>query len=50
MDTGLTTLPAEIASPEADKIFVLEKNEDGTYSIYAEGIYEFSGDGILTVN
>ena len=50
VDTGLTTLPAEIASPEADKIFVLEKNEDGTYSIYAEGIYEFSGDGILTVN
>ena len=37
-DTGLTTLPAEIASPEADKIFVLEKNADGTYSIYAEGI------------
>ena len=39
-DTGLTTLPAEIASPEADKIFVLEKNADGTYSIYAEGIEE----------
>ncbi|MBE6985038.1 MAG: hypothetical protein E7434_05415, partial [Ruminococcaceae bacterium] len=37
-DSGLTELPAEITSPEADKIFVIEKNSNGTYRIYAEGI------------
>ena len=37
-DTELTTLPKEITAPEADNIFVLEKNADGTYSIYAEGV------------
>ena len=38
VDSGLTELPEAITAPAADKIFVLEKNEDGTYSIYAEGI------------
>lgn len=38
IDSGLTTLPGKITNVESDKIFVLEKNEDGTYSIYAEGI------------
>ena len=38
IDSGLTTLPGKITNGESDKIFVLEKNEDGTYSIYAEGI------------
>ena len=37
-DSGLGVLPTEITTPEANKIFVLEKNEDGTYYIYAEGI------------
>ena len=41
VDSGLTTLPASIASAEANKIFVLQKNADGTYLLYAEGI---SGD------
>ncbi len=37
----LTELPSAITAPESDKIFVIEKNTDGTYRIYAEGI---SGD------
>ena len=37
-DTGSATLPLEITNGENDKVFVLEKNEDGTYSIYAEGV------------
>ena len=41
VDSGLTTLPASITSAEANKIFVLQKNADGTYLLYAEGI---SGD------
>lgn len=37
-NSGLTELPDKITTPEADKIFVVEKNSDGTYRIYAEGI------------
>ncbi|MBR2380898.1 MAG: hypothetical protein IKA84_00190 [Clostridia bacterium] len=38
IDSDLTELPSLINSGEKDKIFALEKNEDGTYSIYAEGV------------
>lgn len=38
VDSGLTELPESITDEAADKVFVLEKNEDGTYRIYAEGI------------
>ena len=38
VDSGRAELPASILGPDADKIFVLEKNEDGTYCIYAEGV------------
>ena len=37
VDSGLTTLPEKIAAPEANKVFVLVDNGDGTYYIYAEG-------------
>ncbi len=37
-DSGLTTLPTSIASPDANKVFVLVDNGDGTYKVYAEGI------------
>ena len=41
-DTGLTELPSSINSNVADDtyIFVLDRQEDGTYLIYAEGIEE----------
>ncbi|MBQ3357204.1 MAG: InlB B-repeat-containing protein [Oscillospiraceae bacterium] len=38
-DSGLAELPSAIASPEADKVFTLTKNPDGTYLIKAEGVY-----------
>lgn len=38
VDSGLTTLPSSINDAESNKIFVFEKNENGTYSIYAEGV------------
>ena len=38
VDTGLVKLPTEIAKSETGYVFVLEKNDDGTYRIYAEGI------------
>lgn len=43
VDSGLTTLPSTIAEEDvvSNQVFVLEKNTDGTYMIYAEGI---SGD------
>ena len=44
VDSGLTTLPAEIASPEDGYVFVVVENGDGTYSIYAEGV---DGDNYL---
>ncbi len=37
-DAGSTTLPTSVASPDANKVFVLVSNGDGTYKIYAEGI------------
>jgi len=37
VDTGLTTLPTSITTPEAGYVFVLIDNGDGTYSIQAEG-------------
>lgn len=37
-DSGLSALPERVASPEADKVFVLEKTADGSYRIYCEGI------------
>ena len=36
-DSGLMELPGEITAPEQGKVFVLELNVDGTYSIYREG-------------
>ena len=55
VDSGLTTLPENIANPETDKIFVLEPTGEGTYYIYAEGIeddvkylgYDKKNSGIL---
>ena len=38
VDSGITTLPSSINDGESNKIFVLEKSENGTYSIYAEGV------------
>ncbi len=38
VDSGLTTLPEEITDPVDSQVFVIEKNDDGTYSIYAQGI------------
>ena len=38
VDSGLTTLPESITTPKADHVFILEKNEDGTYYIYADGM------------
>ena len=44
VDSGLTALPQSIANAENDKIFVVEDNDDGTYSIYAKGT---TGDNYL---
>ena len=44
VDSGLTTLPATISSPENGYVFVLIDNGDGTYSIQAEGV---EGDNYL---
>ena len=44
VDSGLTTLPSEITSPEDKYVFVVERNADGTYYIYAEGT---DGDNYL---
>ena len=38
VDSGLTTLPATISSPENGYVFVLIDNGDDTYSIQAEGV------------
>lgn len=38
VDSGLTALPASITEPQDGYVFVVEKNEDDTYSIYAEGV------------
>ena len=44
VDSGLDTLPSSIITPEDGYVFTLEKNNDGTYSIYAEGV---DGDNYL---
>ena len=44
VDSGLTTLPASISEADAALVFVLVKNSDGTYKIYAEGV---KGDNYL---
>ncbi len=44
IDSGLTTLPTFISAPEAGYVFVLVKNSDGTYCVYAEGV---EGDNYL---
>ena len=44
VDSGLTALPDSITVPTNGYVFVLEKNDDGTYYIYAEGV---DGDNYL---
>ena len=44
VDSGLITLPASITDSADGYVFVLEKNTDGTYCIYAEGV---NGDNYL---
>ena len=39
VDSGLTELPASIASGLADRTFTLTANDDGTYAISVEGQY-----------
>ncbi|MBE6984248.1 MAG: hypothetical protein E7434_01300 [Ruminococcaceae bacterium] len=43
-DSGLTTLPSVITAPVSNKVYVIEKNEAGTYRIFAEGL---AGDNCL---
>ncbi len=43
-DSGLTTLPSVITAPISNKVYVIEKNEAGTYRIFAEGL---AGDNCL---
>ena len=43
-NSGETTLPSIITAPDANKVFVIKKNDDGTYKIYAEGI---TGDNYI---
>ena len=43
-NSGSTTLPSIITNPDADKVFVIERNSDGTYKISAEGV---SGNNYL---
>jgi len=40
VDSGLTELPEEIEAPEFGYVFEIVRNEDGTFSILAEGIPE----------
>lgn len=44
VDSGLTELPGGIAEPAVGYVFVLVRNDDGTYRIYAEGV---DGDNYL---
>jgi len=37
-DSGVSELPIWIETPASDKVFVIEKNTDGTYRIYADVI------------
>ena len=43
-DSGLATLPENIIAPEKGYVFVIEKNDDDTYYIYAESV---DGDSYL---
>lgn len=43
-DSGLSTLPAVITAPVSNKVYVIEKNDAGTYRIFAEGL---AGDNCL---
>lgn len=43
-DSGLTSLPSVITAPISNKVYVIEKNEEGTYRIFAEGL---AGDNCL---
>ncbi len=43
-DSGLTSLPSVITAPISNKVYVIEKNEAGTYRIFAEGL---AGDNCL---
>ena len=44
VDSGLAELPGGIAEPTVGYVFVLVRNNDGTYRIYAEGV---DGDNYL---
>lgn len=44
VDTELAVLPGAISEPETGYVFVLVRNNDGTYRIYAEGV---DGDNYL---
>ena len=37
-DSGLVSLPDVITAPVSNKVYVIEKNEAGTYRIFAEGL------------
>lgn len=43
VDSGLTTLPDKITAPTSGYVFVLEQNDDGTYSIYVDGTEDYLG-------
>lgn len=38
-NSGLTALPASITTPEADKVFTIQKQSDGSYTIACQGGY-----------
>ena len=43
-DSGMFSLPSVITAPVSNKVYVIEKNESGTYRIFAEGL---AGDNCL---
>ena len=43
-DSGMFSLPSVITAPISNKVYVIEKNESGTYRIFAEGL---AGDNCL---
>ncbi len=43
-DSGMVSLPTVITTPVSNKVYVIEKNEEGTYRIFAEGL---AGDNCL---
>ena len=57
VETGLETLPTEITDPAFGYVFIVTRNEDGTFSIQAEGIpgdnylgWSSGNSGILTAD